>query len=345
MDNQPVVALVGQQARTALGARYQQEVDLVALFKDVASDYIAIGTVPSQVRHMVDRAVRIAQTKRSVTCIVLPNDLQLMPYEEPPMAHGSTHTGVGFPAESKVPESEGLRAAARVLNEGKKVAMLVGAGCLEATDEVIAVADRLGAGLAKALLGKAAVPDDLPFVTGGIGLLGTKPSWDLMQDCDTLLMVGSAFPYSEFLPEPGSARGVQIDIKGENLSLRYPMEVNLVGDSAATLRALLPLLEQKTDTTWRDTIKDNVEDWWKLLESRAMNSADPINPQRVFWELSPRLPDNCVVTADSGSVANWYGRDLKFRRGMKGSLSGSLASLAPRPPMRWLQRWRIRSGW
>ena len=136
----------------------------------------------------------------------------------------------------------------KVLNEGKKVAMLVGAGCLEATDEVIAVADKLGAGLAKALLGKAAVPDDLPFVTGGIGLLGTKPSWDLMKNCDTLLMVGSAFPYSEFLPEPGSARGVQIDIKGENLSLRYPMEVNLVGDSAATLRALLPLLEQKTDS-------------------------------------------------------------------------------------------------
>jgi pyruvate dehydrogenase (quinone) len=332
MDNQPVVALVGQQARTALGARYQQEVDLVALFKDVASDYIAIGTVPSQVRHMVDRAVRIAQTKRSVTCIVLPNDLQLMPYEDPPMAHGSTHTGVGFPAESKVPESEGLRAAAQVLNEGKKVAMLVGAGCLEATDEVIAVADKLGAGLAKALLGKAAVPDDLPFVTGGIGLLGTKPSWDLMKDCDTLLMVGSAFPYSEFLPEPGSARGVQIDIKGENLSLRYPMEVNLVGDSAATLRALLPLLEQKTDSKWRDTIKDNLADWWKLLESRAMNSADPINPQRVFWELSPRLPDNCIVTADSGSVANWYGRDLKFRRGMKGSLSGSLASLGAATP-------------
>jgi len=332
MDNQPVVALVGQQARTALGARYQQEVDLVALFKDVASDYIAIGTVPSQVRHMVDRAVRIAQTKRSVTCIVLPNDLQLMRYEEPPMAHGSTHTGVGFPAESKVPESEGLRAAAKVLNEGKKVAMLVGAGCLEATDEAIAVADKLGAGLAKALLGKAAVPDDLPFVTGGIGLLGTKPSWELMKSCDTLLMVGTSFPYSEFLPDPGAARGVQIDIKGENLSLRYPMEVNLLGDSAATLRALLPLLEQKTDSKWRDTIKGDLADWWKVLESRAMNAADPINPQRVFWELSPRLPDNCIVTADSGTVANWYGRDLKFRRGMKGSLSGSLASLGAATP-------------
>jgi pyruvate dehydrogenase (quinone) len=332
MDNQPVVAIVGQQARSALGAHYQQEVDLAALFKDVASDYVAIGTLPSQVRHMVDRAVRIAQNKRSVTCIILPNDLQLMKYEDPPLAHGATHTGVGFPTESKVPDIEGLQAAAKVLNEGTKVAMLVGAGCLNATDEVIAVADRLGAGLAKALLGKAAVPDDLPFVTGGIGLLGTKPSWELMQECDTFLMVGSAFPYSEFLPKPGQARGVQIDIKGEMLSLRYPMEVTLLGDSAATLKALLPLLKQKSDTKWRNTIKGHVERWWKTLESRAMKSADPINPQRVFWELSPRLPENCVVTADSGSVANWYARDLKFRRGMKGSLSGSLASLGAATP-------------
>ncbi|WP_395666271.1 thiamine pyrophosphate-requiring protein [Methylocella sp.] len=332
MDNQPVVAIVGQQARSALGADYQQEVDLVSLFKDVASDYVAIGTVPSQVRHMVDRAVRIAQNKRSVTCVILPNDLQLMPYEDPPLAHGATHTGVGFPAESRAPDVSGLRAAAEVLNAGKKVAMLVGAGCLEATDEVIAVADRLGAGVAKALLGKAAVPDDLPFVTGGLGLLGTKPSWDLMQDCDTLLMVGSAFPYSEFLPKPGQARGVQIDIKGDKLSLRYPMEVNLVGDSAETLKALLPMLEQKADATWRGKIKENLDAWWKVLESRAMDSADPINPQRVFWELSPRLPENCIVTADSGSVANWYGRDLKFRRGMKGSLSGSLASLGAATP-------------
>ena len=332
MDNAPVVAIVGQQARTALGAHYQQEVDLVTLFKDVASDYVAIATLPEQIRHLVDRAVRIAQNKRSVTCIIIPNDLQLLTYKDPPLVHGTTHTGVGYPVESKVPEQDGLQAAAKILNEGKKVAMLVGAGCLDATDEVIAVANKLGAGVAKALLGKAAVPDDLPFVTGGLGLLGTKPSWDMMQDCDTLLMVGSSFPYSEFLPKPGTARGVQIDVKGDKLSLRYPMELNLVGDSAKTLKALLPLLDQKTDTGWRDTIKSNLEDWWKVLEARAMDGADPVNPQRVFWELSPRLPENCIVTADSGSVANWYGRDLKFRRGMKGSLSGSLASLGAATP-------------
>ncbi len=321
MDHVPVVAIVGQQARASIGASYQQEVDLQTLFKDVASDYVSTGTIPSQVRTLVDRAVRIAQTKRSVTCIILPNDLQLMTYEEPPMAHGATHTGVGFPGESKVPEQSSLRQAADVLNAGKKVAILVGAGALEATDEVIAVAEKLGAGVAKALLGKAALPDDLPYVTGSLGLLGTKPSWDLMKGCDTFLMVGSSFPYSEFLPKPGDARGVQIDINGANLSLRYPMEVNMIGDSAATLRALLPMLTQKTDTSWRDAIAKGLKDWWKVLESRAMSSADPINPQRVFWELSPRLPDNAIITADSGSVANWYARDLKIRRGMKASLS------------------------
>ena len=332
LDHVPVVALVGQQARTALGASYQQEVDLQNLFKDVASEFVGLASVPEQVRHLIDRAVRIAHTKRAVTCVILPNDLQLLPYEDPPLAHGTTHTGVGYAGPAKLPDQAILRAAADVLNSGKKVAMLVGAGALDATDEVIAVAEKLHAGVAKALLGKAAVPDDLPFVTGSLGLLGTKPSWDLMKGCDTLLMVGSAFPYSEFLPKPGAARGVQIDIDGSRLSLRYPMEVNMVGDSATTLRALLPLLKQKTDTSWTRKIESDLKSWWKLLEERAMNTADPLNPQRVFWELSPRLPDNAIITADSGSVANWYARDLKMRRGMKASLSGGLASLGAGTP-------------
>jgi len=331
-DHVPVVAIVGQQARTALGASYQQEVDLQNLFKDVASEFVMTASVPGQVRTLIDRAVRIAQVKRAVTCVIIPNDLQLLAYEDPPLVHGTTHTGVGFPGESRLPDAAALRRAADILNQGKKIAMLVGAGCLSATDEVIAVAERLNAGVAKSLLGKAAVPDDLPYVTGSLGLLGTKPSWDLMQDCDTLLMVGSAFPYSEFLPKPGSARGVQIDIDGANLSLRYPMEYNLVGDSAETLRALLPLLEQNTNTSWRTTIEKNVASWWETLEARAMSSADPINPQRVFWEVSPRLPENCILTADSGSTANWYARDIKIRRGMKASLSGGLASLGAATP-------------
>jgi pyruvate dehydrogenase (quinone) len=332
MDHVPVVAIIGQQARTAIGAHYQQEVDLQSLFKDVAADFVAMASVPSQVRHLIDRAVRIASTKRTVTCVILPNDVQELAYEDPPMAHGSTHTGVGYASPAPVPEVARLQEAAAVLNAGGKVAMLVGAGALGATDEVIAVADKLQAGVAKALLGKAAVPDGLPFVTGGIGLLGTKPSWDMMQGCDTLLMVGSAFPYSEFLPKPGSARGVQIDIDGAMLSLRYPMEVNLIGDSAATLRALLPLLEQKAADSWRRGIESDVGAWWQTLENRAMQPAEPINPQRVFWELSPRLPDNCILTGDSGTVANWYGRDIKMRRGMMGSLSGSLASLGAATP-------------
>jgi pyruvate dehydrogenase (quinone) len=332
MDHMPVVAIVGQQARLSIGSSYQQEVDLQCLFKDVAGDYVATGTVPGQVRTIVDRAVRIAKARRTVTCIILPNDLQLMTYEDPPMEHGAVHTGVGHAAEALVPTEAGLRAAAEVLNAGRKVALLVGAGALGATDAVIAVADRLGAGCAKALLGKGALPDDLPWVTGSIGLLGAKPSWDLMQQCDTLLMVGSSFPYAEFLPKPGKARGVQIDIDGANLSLRYPMEVNLVGDSAATLRALLPMLNQNPETRWREGIAKSLDAWWKQLEAQAMAPAEPLNPQRVFWELSPRLPDDAIVTADSGTVANWFARDVRVRRGMKFSLSGNLASLGAGTP-------------
>jgi pyruvate dehydrogenase (quinone) len=264
--------------------------------------------------------------------VIIPNDLQELTYEDPPIAHGTTHTGVGYAGPAELPNDMVLRQAAEVLNAGKKVAMLVGAGALGATDEVIAVAQKLQAGVAKALLGKAALPDDLPWVTGSLGLLGTKPSWDLMKECDTFFMVGSAFPYSEFLPNPGDARGVQIDIDGTRLSLRYPMEVSMVGDSAVTLRALLPLLDQKPADRWRKGIESGIAKWWKTLEERAMVSADPINPQRVFWELSKRLPENCIMTGDSGSVANWYARDIKMRRGMMGSLSGGLASLGAATP-------------
>jgi pyruvate dehydrogenase (quinone) len=332
MDHAPVVALVGQQARTAIGASYQQEVDLQCLFKDVASEFVATAFVPSQVRQLIDRAVRIASSRRTVTCVIIPNDLQELDYEEPPMKHGAVHTGVGYAGPAQLPPESLLRQAAEVLNAGKRIAILVGAGALGATDELIAVAERLQAGVAKALLGKAVLPDDLPWVTGAIGLLGTKPSWNLMKECDTLLMVGSGFPYSEFLPKPGSARGVQIDIEPAMLSLRYPMEVNIVGDSAATLRALLPMLDDKPASDWRMKIESEVADWWKLLEERALKPADPINPQRVFWELSRRLPENCIMTGDSGSVANWYARDIRMRRGMMGSLSGGLASLGAATP-------------
>ena len=332
LDHQPVLAIVGQQARNALGGQYQQELDLVSMFKDVASAYVAQASSPAQVRHLIDRAARIALAKRTVTAIVVPNDLQDEPYQDPPHVHGTLRSGIGYTAPKIVPHDADLDRAAEILNSGKKVAMLVGAGALGATDEVIAVADRLAAGCAKALLGKAALPDDLPWVTGSIGLLGTEPSYNLMMECDTLLMVGSAFPYSEFLPVEGKARGIQIDIDASMLSMRFPMEVGLVGDAQETLRALLPRLRQKTAGEWRKTIEDNVRHWWKTLEHRARQPAKPINPQRVTWELSPRLPERAVITSDSGSCANWYARDLKMRRGMKASLSGGLASMGAAVP-------------
>ena len=333
LDHQPVVAIVGQQQLSALGGHYQQEVDLVSLFKDVASDYVQMVSSPVQMRHVVDRAVRIACAMRTVTCIIVPNDVQEMPaVEKPPRAHGTIHSGIGYSAPRVIPTDADLDRAAAVLNQGKRVAMLVGAGAMAATDEVIEVAELLGAGVAKALLGKAAVPDELAFVTGPIGLLGSKPSDDMMSECDTLLMVGSSFPYSEFLPKEGQARGVQIDIDARMLSIRYPMEIGLVGDSKETLRALIPRLQRKTQRAWRDKIEKNVAEWWALLETRAMSDARPINPQRLFWELSPRLPDRCILAADSGSAASWYARDLKMRRGMMASLSGNLATMGPGVP-------------
>ncbi|HWV58239.1 MAG TPA: thiamine pyrophosphate-requiring protein [Longimicrobiales bacterium] len=333
MDHQGVVAIVGQQATIGLGADYQQEVDLTGLFKDVAHNFVHLCSTPEQARHLVDRALRIAMAEQVVTCLVFPADVQEMDaIESPPRVHGATFSGIGWSAPRVVPREEDLRRAADVLNQGKRVAILVGAGALGASDEVAETAERLGAGVAKALLGKAVLPDDLPWVTGSIGLLGTRPSWNLMMKCDTLLMIGTSFPYSEFLPKEGQARGVQIDIRPRNLSLRYPMDVVLCGDAKETLTELLPLLEPKKDGKWRGQIEDWVRDWWTVLERRAMNEAESINPQRVFWELSPRLPDRCILTCDSGSAANWWARDLRIRRGMMASLSGNLATMGPGVP-------------
>jgi pyruvate dehydrogenase (quinone) len=333
LDHQPVVAIVGQQARLALGGHYQQEIDLVSLFKDVAGEYVHMATEPGQVRHLIDRAMRIAQADRTVTCVIVPNDLQEEPAQPvPPHKHGTVHSSIGYRAPRVIPVGEDLHRAAEILGAGERVAILIGQGAMHAGAEVEQVADLLGAGVAKALLGKAALPDDLPWVTGSIGLLGTKPSWDMMQDADTLLMVGSSFPYSEFLPEEGQARGVQIDIDGRMLGIRYPMEVGLVGDSAETLRALIPLLHRKEDRSWRERIEREVGEWWRLMEERAHLAAEPINPQLVFWELSERLPDRAIITSDSGSAANWYARDVKIRRGMMASLSGTLATMGPGVP-------------
>lgn len=332
-DHMPVLAIVGQQATIALGTDYQQEIDLVSLFKDVAHNYVHMASHPAQIRQLVDRAIRIAIAERTVTCIIIPIDIQEMDMvTAPPRKHGASFTGVGYRRPRIVPTEEDLDRAAHILNEGRKVAILVGAGALQATDLVIETADRLGAGIAKALLGKMAIPDDLPYVTGSIGLIGTKPSWDMMMNCDTLFMIGSSFPYSEFLPKEGQAKGVQIDIQAKMLSTRFPMDVSLHGETNLTLQELLPRLKRKEDRSWREDIEKDVADWWKVMEARAMMEANPINPQRLFWELSPMLPDNCILTCDSGTAVNWYARDIKAKKGMMGSLSGGLASMCPGVP-------------
>jgi pyruvate dehydrogenase (quinone) len=333
LDHAPVLAIVGQQARAALGGSYQQEVDLQSLFKDVAHEYCEMATDAAQIRHLVDRAHRIALDQRAPTCIIIPNDLGEEPaVPEPPQKHGTIHSAPGWNAPRVVPQQADLKRAAEILNAGERVAILVGRGALGATDQVMQIADKLGAGVAKALLGRTVLDDTLPYCTGSIGLLGTKPSWTLMNECDTFLMIGSSFPYSEFLPEAKKARGVQIDLDGRMLSIRFPMELGLVGDAKSTLEELIPLVHHKTDTSWRAQIEEEVADWWRLIEDRAMQDADPINPQRLFWELNKYLPDDAILAADSGTSADWFARTLKLKPSHLASLSGTLATMGPGVP-------------
>jgi pyruvate dehydrogenase (quinone) len=329
LDGKPVVALVGQQARASLGGHFQQEVDLLSLFKDVAGDYVQVCTTPGQARHLIDRAFRIAKSKRTVTAIIFPNDVQEADAEEPANDHGTIHTGFDFSRPRVLPSDADLRRAAEILNNGKKIAMLVGSGTWNAGTEVLQIAEKLQCGFAKALLGKAVLPDDLPNSTGQIGLLGTTASWKLMKECDTLLMIGSTFPYSEFLPKEGQAKAVQIDIDAAMLSLRYPVDVALVGDAGETLRALLPLLDRKTDRTWRDSIENNVKDMWEEEERKAKLPADPLNPELPFWELSQLIPSDTVIATDTGMATTFFARAVKMKHGMKTIISGTLATMGP----------------
>jgi pyruvate dehydrogenase (quinone) len=335
LDHRPVVAIVGQTFNRAMGGDFQQEVNLLQLYSDVASAYVQQVTEPSTVRHMIDRAMRIAQAERTVTCVIVPADIQDMDAvpEQPLLTH-TVHSGVGWWPPRQVPSTQQLQTAADILNAGQRVAVLVGQGALHATDEVLAVADTLGAGVAKALLGKAAVPDDVPYCTGSIGLLGTKPSWDMMQGADTLLMVGTSFPYSEFLPPLGQAKAIQIDLAGRNLSIRYAMDLALIGDSKETLAELLPLLHRKDDRSWQEEIEKGVGAWWQLMEDRGQPSDlhGRIRPQGLFSSLSRHLPDNAILSSDSGTAANWYARHIKIRKGMKAMLSGNLATMVPGVP-------------
>jgi pyruvate dehydrogenase (quinone) len=333
LDHVPVVAIVGQTERSAMGGAYQQEVDLQSLFKDVASDYLVEVNVAEQLPIALDRAFRTALARRAPTAVIIPSDVQTLDYTPPAHAFKQVpSSGPGAPAPTLMPAEADVARAAEILNAGEKVAILVGQGARNAAAQVREVAEVLGAGVAKALLGKDVLSDELPYVTGAIGLLGTRPSYDMMRGCDTLLIVGSNFPYSQFLPEFGKARAVQIDLDGSLIGMRYPTEVNIVGDAEQTLKALLPRLEAKTDRSWRDTIEKNVAGWWETMQQQAMLEAKPVNPMRIVWELSQRLPNNAIVTADSGSAANWYARLLRIRDDVRGSLSGTLATMGPAVP-------------
>ncbi|RSN34464.1 thiamine pyrophosphate-requiring protein [Amycolatopsis sp. WAC 01416] len=333
LDHVPVVAIVGQTARSAMGGSYQQEVDLQALFKDVASEYLVEVNVPEQLPNALDRALRTAIAQRAPTALIIPADLQEESYRPP--RHEFKHVPSSppdHPRASVIPPSEEVARAAEVLNAGEKVAILVGQGARNAVTELREVAELTGAGVAKALLGKDVLPDDLPYVTGSIGLLGTRPTYEMMRDCDTLLIVGSNMPYAQFLPEFGQARAVQIDIDPRFLGLRYPTEVNLLGDAKGTLQQLIPLLERKTDLGWREKIEKDVGDWHETVTRQAMLEADPVNPMRIVHELSERIPGDAIVTADSGSATNWYARNLRMRGRMRGTLSGTLATMGSGVP-------------
>src|SRR5487761_515235 len=332
LDHVPVVAIVGQTNRSAMGGSYQQEVDLLTLFKDVASEYVQMVTVPEQLPNVLDRAIRVALAERAPTAIIIPSDVQELEYSAPTHAFKMVPSSIGVDWPAPSPDDAAIARAAEILNAGQKVAILAGAGARGARAELEQVAELLAAAVAKPLLGKDVLSDELPYVTGSIGLLGTRPSYEMMKNCDTLLTVGSSFPYTQFLPAFDQARAVQIDIDGKYIGMRYPYEVNLVGDAAATLRALIPHLQRQEDRAWREDIEAKVARWWQVMDAEAMVEADPVNPMRLFHELSSRLPGNAIITADSGSSANWYARQLKFRGDIRGSLSGNLATMGPGVP-------------
>src|SRR3954453_1211770 len=281
LDHVPVLAIVGQQKRTSLGSHYQQEIDLQTLFTDV-SEYVQMVVEPAQARHVVDRAIRIALDRKTVCTVIFPNDVaEEKAVESPAPVHGSVFSSVGYTRPRVLPQEAQIQHAAEILNDGEKVAMLIGQGARGAASEVEQVADLLGAGVAKALLGKDVLADHLPYVTGAIGLLGTIPSDRMMKECDTLLMVGTTFPYAEFLPKEGQARCVEINLDATLIGIRYPADVMLVGDAMETLKALIPHLIHKADRGWRTQIEEGVGEGWGIVEKQGLEGAVPLNPQRL----------------------------------------------------------------
>jgi pyruvate dehydrogenase (quinone) len=327
LDGQAVLAITGHHYHDLIDTHAQQDVNLDRLFADVAV-YNTRVMGPAHVENVVDLACRTALTYRAVAHINFPVDLQDQQIGERSKRNIASHTSDVIARRARPPAEDDVVKAAAVLNTGKKIAILCGQGALGASDELEEVAEKLGAPIIKALLGKAAVPDMSPYTTGGIGLLGTEPSQEALENCDTLLMVGTSFPYIEFLPKPGAARGVQIDLDPARIGLRYPVEVGLIGDSRQALRALLPHLRRNDNRSFLEQAQAGTKKWWKLMEEQGTRQDRPMKPQVVAWELGKRLSDTAIVSSDSGTIATWFARQIPARRGQMYSLSGTLASMA-----------------
>jgi pyruvate dehydrogenase (quinone) len=333
LDSQPVLAITGLQFHDIIGTYTQQDVALDKLFMDVAVFNERIMG-PTHVENITDLACRTAIAYHGVSHITFPVDLQEKELKDRQRSKRNVahHTSDVYSRSARLPNRVDIEKAAEILNQGKQVAILAGRGALNATDELEQAAELLGAPIIKALLGKAAVPDDSPYTTGGIGLLGTRPSQEAMEDCDTLLMVGTSFPYIEFMPKPGQAQGIQIELDPKRIGLRYPVEVGLVGDSRSTLRELIPLLRRKEDRSFLQAAQAGMKDWWEVMEKRATRRDKPMKPQVVAWELGKRLRDDAIVSCDSGTIATWWARQIIARRGQMHTLSGNLATMAPGLP-------------
>jgi pyruvate dehydrogenase (quinone)/pyruvate oxidase len=327
LDGQPVLALTGMPYHDLIGTHTQQDVELDKLFADVAV-YNTRIMGPTHVEAVADLACRTALSYRGVAHITFPVDLQEKEAKKSSKRNIPHHTSDVFARGARLPDESDLRQAAELLNVGERVAIVAGRGALHAADELEQAAERLGAPIIKALLGKGAVPDDSPYTTGGLGLLGTKPSQEALEECDTLLMVGTSIPYIEFLPKPGQARAVQVEVDPARIGLRYPVEVGLVGDSKRTLQALLPMLDRKEERTFLEKAQEGMREWWKLMEEKGTRQDSPMKPQVVAWELGKRLSDTAIVSSDSGTIATWFARQIRARRGQMFSLSGTLASMA-----------------
>ena len=329
LDGQPVLALTGLQYHDMIGTHTQQDVELDKLFEDVCA-YNGRVMGPQHVENVADLACRTALAYRGVSHITMPVDIQSLEAKriKPSKRNIPHHTSDVYARGARLPEEKDLRQAAAILNGGQKVAILIGQGALHATEELEKTAEVLGAPIIKALLGKAAVPDDSPYTTGQVGLLGTKPSQEALEDCDTLLMVGTSFPYIEFYPKPGRAKGVQIEIDPMRVGLRYPVEVGLVGDSCRTLHELLPMLKRKEDRGFLENAQKGMKAWNELMEKRGTRPDKPMKPQVVAWELGKRLSDDAIVSCDSGTIATWWARQIPAKRGQMHSVSGNLATMA-----------------